>query len=353
MENTTTRVTIRDIADQTGLSISTVHLALSGKAGPKEETRRRVLEIAEELNYQCNSVASSLKRGVTKIAAILPSLQEDNLLYYAPIWHGIRTYCESVKDFNIELVEIPYANRDVVSVPLSAVLAAQKVERLSGLIVLGDIEPLAKKTLRKISDQGMPIVLVNSDAPDVGRVCCVQAENYLLGRIMGEILLGRTPNGSSILVCAGEQNTPANDESTRGLEDYLREYDPVRTLYKIYYRNDMEQLYRQLSKYFCQYGDIAGCCSVTARGSVQLARVLLDLGKAGRIPAIGSDIFQANIDSLKNGVFQNLMFKNPFQQGWKAAENLFKYIFHTQRLEKSVICVKSEVVFQSSISMYE
>ena len=36
---------------------------------------------------------------------------------------------------------------------------------------------------------------------------------------------------------------------------------------------------------------ITGCCSVTARGSVQLARALVDTGLAGRIPAIGSDVF--------------------------------------------------------------
>ena len=57
---------------------------------------------------RCNSAASSLKRGVTRIAAILPALTQDNLLYYEPIWRGVRAYCRDAKDFNIELVELPY-----------------------------------------------------------------------------------------------------------------------------------------------------------------------------------------------------------------------------------------------------
>lgn len=132
MDNASKRITIKDIATQTGLSIATVHLALAGKAGPKEETRRRVLQTAKELNYQCNSAASSLKRGVTRIAAILPALTQDNLLYYEPIWRGVRAYCRDAKDFNIELVELPYVNQDSVSVPLEAVGRARGRESFRG-----------------------------------------------------------------------------------------------------------------------------------------------------------------------------------------------------------------------------
>ena len=207
--------------------------------------------------------------------------------------------------------------------------------------------------MRDLSDQGVSIVLVNSDTPAVGRICCIQAENYLLGRIMGEILLGRTPRGGPILVCAGEKSTPANADSTRGLNDYLEEHDANREIYALHYGNDMDRLYRRLVEQFEKDRGITGCCSVTARGSVQLARALVDTGLAGRIPAIGSDVFGENIENLKRGVFQNLMFKNPYQQGWLAAEYLFKHIFRNQPTGDTTIFVKSEVVFQSSISMYK
>lgn len=98
---------------------------------------------------------------------------------------------------------------------------------------------------------------------------------------------------------------------------------------------------------------MGGCCSVTARGSVQLARALEHTGMAGRILAIGSDIFPKNLDSLRRNVFQNLIFKNPYQQGWKAMGRLFQYIFRAQSAKGEILRVKGEVVFQSSISIYE
>lgn len=138
-----------------------------------------------------------------------------------------------------------------------------------------------------------------------------------------------------------------------GLNDYLEEHDANREIYALHYGNDMDRLYRRLVERFEKDRGITGCCSVTARGSVQLARALVDTGLAGRIPAIGSDVFGENIENLKRGVFQNLMFKNPYQQGWLAAEYLFKHIFRNQPTGDTTIFVKSEVVFQSSISMYK
>ncbi len=43
--------TIKDVAKKAGVSVGTASMAINGKPGPKEVTRRRVLEAAAELNY--------------------------------------------------------------------------------------------------------------------------------------------------------------------------------------------------------------------------------------------------------------------------------------------------------------
>lgn len=349
-------VTIKDVAARAGVSLGAAHLVLAGKPGLKDETRTRILRAAQELNYQCNAVASSLKRGETRIGAVLPATTESHLFYYAPIWEGIEAYCESVKDFNVKLVKFPYKAADSGAVSEEVAAQIQEEPHLSGLIVLGNIEPEAKKIFRKLSNQGLPIVLVGGDEKGAGRMCCVKAENYVLGRMMGELLTRLMPGEGSVLACAGEINTPANEQSIRGLEDYIREHTPERTVCKIHYgylESDFERLYQQLLAHLNGNTQIAGCCSVTARGCIQLGRALKASQKAGKIPAIGSDLFPENIENLKQNVFQSLMFKNPFQQGWQAAESLFQYIFHRHLPQDPVILVKSEVILQSSVSMYE
>lgn len=57
------RVTLRDIAEATGVTRMAVSLALRGKPGVSEETRTKVLKVAEELGYQPDpEVAKLLSR---------------------------------------------------------------------------------------------------------------------------------------------------------------------------------------------------------------------------------------------------------------------------------------------------
>lgn len=57
------RVTIRDVADRAGVSISTVSHAFSGARPISEATRNRVLAAAEDLGYNPNPSARSLRTG--------------------------------------------------------------------------------------------------------------------------------------------------------------------------------------------------------------------------------------------------------------------------------------------------
>lgn len=65
------RITIIDIADVLGVTPSTVSRALAGSSRVREITRKRILEKAEELGYQPNVVASSLRKGKSDTIGML------------------------------------------------------------------------------------------------------------------------------------------------------------------------------------------------------------------------------------------------------------------------------------------
>ncbi|MFC5466563.1 LacI family DNA-binding transcriptional regulator [Lederbergia graminis] len=60
-------VSIKDIAKQAGVAISTVSYALNGSPKVTEETRAKILAVAKELNYVPNAAARTLKKRKTKI----------------------------------------------------------------------------------------------------------------------------------------------------------------------------------------------------------------------------------------------------------------------------------------------
>jgi LacI family transcriptional regulator len=64
-------VTIAQVAEAAGVSAMTVSNALNGKPGASEETRRRVLEVADRLGYQPNISARNLKAGRSGLIGVL------------------------------------------------------------------------------------------------------------------------------------------------------------------------------------------------------------------------------------------------------------------------------------------
>ena len=94
--------TLKDIAIEAGVSLATVSRVLNDDPtlNVKEETKHRILEIAEKLEYKTSS-ARKLQTGAVNqhhILAIYSYRQEleINDPYYLAIRHGIETQCEKL-----------------------------------------------------------------------------------------------------------------------------------------------------------------------------------------------------------------------------------------------------------------
>lgn len=344
------RTTIKDIAKVAGVSLGSVHLAMTGKPGLGDDTRVRILEIAEKLNYQQNAAAASLKRKMLRIGAILPALDKQTSLFYRAMWQGVRDTCEASSDFNVELVEIDYYDSVVV---MPDTLQQAFDQKLDGIVMLGAISSKSIAALAAQTEAGLPVVLVGSDQVRSGRLCCVKADNVVIGKIIGEIFRRTLRQDGAILVCAGDEGTPANAETVLGIEAYFAENNIRRDLIKLYYKSDLEPLREALHQHLNADEPIAGCCSVTARGSVCLSDALVKCNKAGILPSIGSDIFAENLVSLRDNIFMNLIQKRPYEQAQLGVQILLDYLVRNQHPTQDTYFVGCEAVFQSALSLYE
>jgi LacI family transcriptional regulator len=86
------RATIKDIAEKAGVSVATVSRAINGMDGMGEDTRKRILKIAEALNYHANLWARGLvlKKG-NVFEIVIPQTSEFAFSnpFYAEILKGI------------------------------------------------------------------------------------------------------------------------------------------------------------------------------------------------------------------------------------------------------------------------
>jgi len=91
MSESKKRYTIKDIAEQSGVSLSTVSLVLNDNPRISQSTRARVLKTIERLGYQPNRMARALAwRHTRTLAVLVPQLRHAFAdVYFGEIVSGI------------------------------------------------------------------------------------------------------------------------------------------------------------------------------------------------------------------------------------------------------------------------
>lgn len=92
-------VTIKDVARQAGVSISTVSRVLNGNAQVNQELQEKVLSAVQQMEYTPNEIARSLKSSNSKQIAFLVSNTDDH--YFTSISRGIE---KAIAPYNYNLI---------------------------------------------------------------------------------------------------------------------------------------------------------------------------------------------------------------------------------------------------------
>ena len=87
--NTDDTVTIYDVAREAGVSMATVSRVVNGNKNVKENTRKKVLEVIERLDYRPNAVARGLaSKKTTTVGVVIPNITNS---YFSTLAKGLMT----------------------------------------------------------------------------------------------------------------------------------------------------------------------------------------------------------------------------------------------------------------------
>lgn len=346
------RVTIKDIAQEVGVSTGTVHRALYGKKGVSRGLQETILEVCTRRGYSANTAASALKRGPVRVVAAFPGPDEKNQYFYSSVWRGFRRHIAELRDYNLDVVELPYYQNTPRSQAVELADCFKRYEgEIDALITVGHFDQACKAVVQSYTSAGIPVFLACDDTSDCGRIACVQAHYRVTGRIVAELLSGQVPSGSTLAVLTGDVLIPSHYRTVMGFEEYIRDHCPdLRVLKLDGYYNEPELLSR--------LGDILadekvrGAFSVSARLSVLLAGQVAARGRAGQMRVVASDLFAENVQNMERGIVTNIMYKDPEQQTYLAAKVMSDYVLKALRPVEEVQYVESRVIFRSGLELF-
>lgn len=148
--------TIKDIARQLNISISTVSRAMRNAPDVNTKTRKAVMALSEELNYQPNKLALSLKQKQTHtIGVLVPNLD-----------YVLATMVKGIDEVALEAGYTVMVCQSNESFGREIVNTRRLLESLvDGLIISVSSETKVFDHLNKIKDKQMPMVVFDRFTP--------------------------------------------------------------------------------------------------------------------------------------------------------------------------------------------
>lgn len=343
------QITMKDLARHFGVSLSTVHKAISGKPGVSEDTRSKIVEYAQSNGYKHNAMAACLKRKAVNIAVCLPAHDKSGKYFYDYIWQGYRKYLKEWEDLNIGVLEVPFAKGKYSEV-LQRLLQNQG-EGIDGLLTIPPEDEAGIECIKQFTDRGITVMFVTGDNSECNRLGAVTGDYYAAGRIMAEQTCNLLQKPGHILLFTGDEYRDSHYLISKGFHEYMRQGKTGHTVENLYgyYETELSEE-RILQAIQSARPDALGC--VFARGSAFLASALERNHLAGKIPAIANDVFDENVAALKKGTFVNLVFKDPLRQAYLATKTLCEYLVKGVPPKQAVRKVEIDLIFKSNVNYY-
>ncbi|MBN2657109.1 MAG: substrate-binding domain-containing protein [Spirochaetales bacterium] len=337
-------ITIKEIAEQAGVSIGTVDRVIHDRGRVSEKTKNKIHSIMEKEGYRRNIVASQLSNSRKTLLAVLIPHPHQNDSFWGMIGDGIREAGEKLSYFKLD-IRFYYFDR------YSPVNYTEQFEEAlnsnpSGLLVA----PILAEETMKFRDripENCKVVFFNSDLPEFPRLSCIGQDSYESGRTAGKLMHILTGDRGSIAVI--EVNLEDYHINTRalGFKDYLKEQTSMAiSSYYLPPENRKDEFEITAKKILSEHRDLTGL--FVPNSSVHFfAERLPD-----NVKIIGFDQVEANTRQLKAGQIDFLINQQPRKQGELALENLIKCTVLQEEIPIN-IKLPIEILCRENINSYE
>lgn len=293
--------TISDIAKALNITPSTVSRALAGNPRVSEQTRLLVMKKAEEIGYERNVLASSLRKGSTDtVGMVVPRI---NRQFFSNIISGAESILNPA-GFNLIITQ-SHDRRDDEKRAVQALLRNQ----VAGIVISHSLETVDQDAFAQLFE-GSDVVLVQFDRTFAGIGDMeVTNDNYTGAHNATKHLIERGYKRIGYL--GGDTSSNVYIDRCKGFEDAMREagmevdetliFEDSTTRDKGFY-NAAKALERGADALYCA-GDYAAL-GVIEYAKAKGVKVPEELGVVGTANEAFTDIVNPSLTTLEQNAFE-------------------------------------------------
>jgi LacI family transcriptional regulator len=338
--------TIRQIAEQAGVSRGTVDRVLNGRQGVKPEVRDKIKKIAAQLNYVPNVAAKALAYSKKPVLFGIVMPPQD-ISFFDEVREGIQAAADELKDLGIRLQYYYVNNKE----PDEGAAAIQKLVKAgaAGIMFSGMDDTIIRDNINSAVEHGVPVITFNSDVENSRRICFVGQDLYKSGRIAAGLMSRVVTTNPTILIVVGNVRFQAHRSRVNGFKEWATENNGNMEIVKVIecyeeYDYTVKQIKYELSMnphingIYMATGILHACMDAIKQSAM-----------AHRIHVVCNDLLPEVEQGLKNGMIDFTIVQSPYQQGFRALRILYEYIFKGKSPENEFIFSDTQIKILESL----
>lgn len=314
--------TIKQIAEIAGVSRGTVDRVLNNRGGVNQTTERHIREIARSLNYSPSKAGQNLaiRKKNLKFGFVLFSSSGSNP-FFNDVEEGIRSKAVELEEYGV-FVDIQYSDFDSWQRQIDLLEKFRK-DGYNGVAITPVNDSRVAEKAAELTREGIPVVTVNSDIENSGRIAYVGSDYRLSGRTAAGLFNLICKGCATIGIVSGSNNILCHTERIEGFTERIKEAYPSLKIKDVAINHDDDiESYIETKKLLDNNKDI-DALFLTAAGVQGACKAAAESGRGLKI--VSYDCVPATKRLVASGVISATIDQQPRYQGRMPLEILFDY----------------------------
>ena len=348
-----TRITIKDIAKEAGVSTGTVDRILHDRGKVSRDKEKAILAAIKKLGYTPNMYASAMAFNQTiRISCLIPTLKKGG--YWELIEAGLYEGARGFSDFHTEVSVIHYDPSDPASFPAesAAILAAAP----NG-VILGPAED--SQTLRftgLLEKACIPYILIDSVVEGTHPLTFFAQNGFSSGEFYASILgYNSQTQGNKIVIFSNAGGIPTGSnqqkERAKGFTSFIRSHFPSIGILVVDFpfNRNKKRDWAILDKFFQEHDDCK--IGVFLNSEAYITGEYLEAHPRPAFFLAGYDLTAKNKGLLERGIIRFLICQRPHEQGANAVKALAEYFLFKKKVP-SALYVPIDIINSYNAAYY-
>ncbi len=347
------RITLENIAEEIGISRTTIYKVINKKGTVTEKTRNRVQMALKEYGYQPNRAAQNLAMGKEYHIGFVGFRSSRSPNFLKNIKAGVEAAAADLHDYGVHVEERIFD----LSEPEKQRAALHELEDMgmdAFILIPNDVWnirelPRLKRRVDDLVDSGKLVYTVNRDLPDTKRHRYVGCDYRKSGALAAEIL-GKMAEKGSLIVPIGGSEEDYYDLKLRleGFKEKIAEFGHLNVLpgYR-HYSENREELEQYLEETIRKHPDVTAIFDLT----YELDQISSVVSRHPGIKAIGFDLCERIREYMHNKTINAIVFQDMFAQGFLAVKGVYENLSDSNSANRNII-TKLEVVYEENLDFY-